>query len=71
MAHERDLSRLITGSIDAYFGRNIQPKNSTMIINEDMLRRQAPAVFATSANEERTSDRYTFIPTHTITLMEH
>ena len=72
MAHERDLSRLITGSIDAYFGRNIQPKNSTMIINEDMLRRQAPAVFATSANEERTSDRYTFIPTTSVieTLQE-
>ena len=72
MAHERDLSRLITGSIDAYFGRNIQPKNRTMIINEDMLRRQAPAVFATSANEERTSDRYTFIPTTSVieTLQE-
>ena len=72
MAHERDLSRLITGSIDAYFGRNIQPKNKTMIINEDMLRRQAPAVFATSANEERTSDRYTFIPTTSVieTLQE-
>jgi hypothetical protein len=69
---ERDLSRLVTGSIDAYFGRNIQPKNSTMIINEDMLRRQAPAVFATSANEERTSDRYTFIPTTSVieTLQE-
>jgi hypothetical protein len=72
MAYERDLSRLVTGSIDAYFGRNIQPKNSTMIINEDMLRRQAPAVFATSANEERTSDRYTFIPTTSVieTLQE-
>ena len=72
MAYERDLSRLVTGSIDAYFGRNIQPKNRTMIINEDMLRRQAPAVFATSANEERTSDRYTFIPTTSVieTLQE-
>jgi hypothetical protein len=41
MAYERDLSRLVTGSIDAYFGRNIQPKKKTMtttIINEDMLR---------------------------------
>ena len=75
MAYERDLSRLVTGSIDAYFGRNTQPKKRTMtttIINEDMLRRQAPAVFATSANEERTSDRYTFIPTTSVieTLQE-
>jgi hypothetical protein len=75
MAYERDLSRLVTGSIDAYFGRNIQPKKKTMtttIINEDMLRRQAPAVFATSPSEERTSDRYTFIPTTSVieTLQE-
>jgi hypothetical protein len=73
--YERDLSQLITGSIDAYFGRNIQPKKKTMtttIINEDMLRRQAPAVFATSPNAERTSDRYTFIPTTSVieTLQE-
>ena len=75
MAYERDLSRLVTGSIDAYFGRNIQPKKRTMtttIINEDMLRRQAPAVFATSPSEARTSDRYTFIPTTSVieTLQE-
>jgi hypothetical protein len=75
MAYERDLSRLVTGSIDAYFGRNTQPKKKTMtttIINEDMLRRKAPAVFATSPNEERTSDRYTFIPTTSVieTLQE-
>lgn len=75
MAYERDLSRLVTGSIDAYFGRNIQPKKRTMtttIINEDMLRRQAPAVFATSPSEARTSGRYTFIPTTSVieTLQE-
>lgn len=34
-----------------------------MIINELMLRRKAPAVFATEPEDGRTSDRYSFLPT--------
>lgn len=34
-----------------------------MIINEDMLRKYAPSVFATEPEDGRVSDRYTFFPT--------
>lgn len=44
-------------------GQVLPTQHTTMIINEEILRTKAPAVFATYADVDRVSDRYRFLPT--------
>jgi hypothetical protein len=63
-----ELSRMINGAFDATFGRTHtqQTQEDTPMVaikNEELIRKYAPAAFATAPEEGRVSDRYTFLPT--------